>query len=788
VSKKITSSIAGPVVLGAADNPLTITATGVVTASSTGADGVDAPAGVLPTGAVWAIRNAGWVTSAGGFGMSLASAGTVTNTGSISGVDGVVLRAGGTVVNNSGASIAGSGAIGGGFRVGSGVYIGGLAGRVTNNGAISGGAYGIALGAGGIVTNNGSILGGEDGIEIRGRGTVVNNSSIIATVDDGVALFAGGAITNGAGAIISGAGPNGAGIFVTGASGNITNRGTISSGGTNLGILMTAGGSINNAASAMISGVKAAMFFSNIAGTITNSGSLTATTAAADLEAGGNITNRFGGSITGNQDGVFIAGGLGVVVNSGNISSSVYGAVALVDGGSVTNNATGIIVGGNVGVSVGSRSAGTITNSGTITAAGVTTMGVDLEAGGRVVNRVGGSILGNAAGVFATGSAAMVSNSGSIGGDHAIELQAGGGITNATGASIAGGTSAIFVGGGAVNLTNSGNITATGSAGADLEGGGSVVNNAAGSILGANFGIFFTGGAGNVANSGVISSTGSFGVDLSAGGSVTNAVSGQISAAGIGVAVYGGSGTVTNSGTISGGFNAIRFSNSGPNRVIVKPAAVFLGSVVGSSSASNTMELAGGTGTITGAAANSGTVTENGNSWTYSNFDTLAVDRGGSWRFSGANTVQTVLNNGTIGVAGAMDIATAIDPASVGIFQLTSGSLEVAAAIGPASKMQFLAPSELIVDDFTQFGTNVGTSSATGPQLQSFGLGDIVDLKQFSSTGAVGNYQGGLLTIQNTVGQLASLSFQNSSLGVIPGHGQFQVASDGRAGVLITHT
>jgi hypothetical protein len=135
-----------------------------------------------------------------------------------------------------------------------------------------------------------------------------------------------------------------------------------------------------------------------------------------------------------------------------------------------------------------------------------------------------------------------------------------------------------------------------------------------------------------------------------------------------------------------------------------------------------------------------------------------------------------------------MDIATAIDPASVGIFQLTSGSLEVAAAIGPASKMQFLAPSELIVDDFTQFGTNVGTSSATGPQLQSFGLGDIVDLKQFSSTGAVGNYQGGLLTIQNTVGQLASLSFQNSSLGVIPGHGQFQVASDGRAGVLITHT
>jgi hypothetical protein len=557
---------------------------------------------------------------------------------------------------------------------------------------------------------------------------------------------------------------------------------------------MTAGGSINNAVYGSISGTKAGIFFSNVPGILTNSGSVSAAIAGVDMEGGGTVNNRSGGFITGGQHGVFIAGAAGAVVNSGSISSfgdingKVYGAVALADGGTVTNNAGGTISGGTIGVDIGSRGIGTVTNSGTITALGASAAGVSLAGGGRVVNRVGGVISAASAGVFASGSPVTISNSGSIAGDHAVELQAGGSITNALGASIAGGTSGVFVNGGAANLTNSGNITAS-NTGVDIEAGGSVTNNLTGNISGGSFGVFLTGGAAGVTNSGVISSAGSFGVDLAAGGSVTNAVSGKISAAGFGVAVYGGSGTVTNSGTISGGVSAVHFGGGGPNRVIVKPTAVFVGSVVSTSTTGNTMEFAGGTGTISGASGNSGTVTENGNSWGYSNFDTIAVDRGGSWTFSGANTAQTVLNNGTINVNGTLDITTAIDPASAGTFQLTSGSLEVAAAIGSASKMQFLAPSELIVDDVTQFGTNVGTSSAAGPQLQSFGLGDIVDLKQFSALGAqVGSYQGGHLTIQNTAGQAASLSFQNSTLGAVPGQGQFQFASDGGTGVLITHT
>jgi hypothetical protein len=552
VSKTITSSTPGPILLSASDNPLVITGHGRVTASRSGADGIDAPAG-----ATWTIRNAGIVTAASGFGMSLASSGMVTNAGSISGIDGVVLSTGGIVVNQGRGSIAGNGAGGTGFGSGSGVYITGAPGEVTNRGLITGVGYGVALAAGGIVTNHGAILGGEDGVEIRGApGSVVNSSTIQASVDDGVALFGGGSVSNSKNAFISGAGANGAGVFITGGQGTIANQGTISSGGSNLGVLLTGGGTISNAASATVSG---------------------------------------------GSTGVFVSG-----------------------------------------------AAGTVQNSGQITAAGAS--GVDFEAGGSVTNAAQGTIYGSSYGVF----------------------------------------------------------------------------------------------------------------------------------------LAGGSGTVTNSGTISGGVDAVLFGDGGPARVVVKPTAVFHGSVAGNSSQGNTIELAGGRGTVTGASGTSGTITENANSWSFSNFDTLAVDRGGSWTFSGPNTVQTLANNGTIGVTGALDVAT-IDPASAGIFQLTGGSLEVAAAIGSATKMQFLGNgSELIVDNAAAFGNQVGTPAATGPLLENFGLGDMVDLKQFAASGSLQlafNPSSGILQVSNGT-QVADLSFQKSSLGP----GSFHARADGATGVLITHS
>lgn len=552
MSKTITSSTTGPILLSASDNPLIITDHGSVAASGAGADGIDAPAG-----ATWAIRNAGTVISASAFGMSLASSGMVTNAGSISGIDGLGLSAGGIVVNQSRGSITGNGAGGTGFGSGSGVYITGAPGQVTNRGVITGIGYGVALAAGGIVTNHGSILGGEDGVEIRGApGSVVNDSTIKASVDDGVALFAGGSVSNSKNASISGAGANGAGVFITGGVGTVTNRGNISSGGSNLGILLTGGGTISNAASATVSG----------------------------------------------------------------------------------------------------------------------------------------------------------------------------------------GSTGVFVSGGAGSLQNNGQVTATGTTGVDFEAGGSVTNTAQGTISGSSFGVFLGGGSGNV----------------------------------------------TNAGTISGGVDAVLFGNGGPDRVVVKPTAVFHGSVVGNSSPGNTIELAGGRGTITGAAGVSGTITENANSWSFSNFDTLAVSRGGSWTFRGPNSVQTVLNNGTVGVTGALNVAI-IDPASAGIFQLAGGSLEVGAAIGSDTKMQFLGNgNELILDDVTAFGNHVGTPAAARPLLENFGLGDAVDLKQFTAAPDLMldfNRGTGNLQVSNDT-QVANLSFQRSSLGP----GSFHANGDGATGVLITHS
>ena len=139
-----------------------------------------------------------------------------------------------------------------------------------------------------------------------------------------------------------------------------------------------------------------------------------------------------------------------------------------------------------------------------------------------------------------------------------------------------------------------------------------------------------------------------------------------------------------------------------------------------------------------------------------------------------------MLNNGTLGVSGSLDVATAVDPASAGIFQLTgNSSLEVAAATGTASKVQFQGSNELIADNFASFG-----SSGGGPLLESFGAGDSVDLRQLASSNLSLNFNPatGSLAVSNGT-QTATLYFQTSSLGA----GTFHAASDSGNGVLITH-
>ncbi len=822
MSRTISSSTTGPVVLNpTTDNPLYVTATGTVTSTGT-ADGVDGASGTT-----WTISNAGLISAAAtGNGVALAGSAIVGNTGSISGKDGLLLSAGGSVTNNAGGTISGLGPLGAGLSSGAGVYIGGATGTVTNNSSISGVAYGVALGAGGMVTNSSSITGGEDGVTIHGTaGTIANSGNITGTVDDGIGLFAGGSVTNASGGSISGQGTLGAAIYITGGVATVTNSGSIS-GPNHHAVLIEDGGSFLNQTSGSISALNTGIFFKVQPGTVTNAGLITATGADGTgvyLENGGGVTNTSTGNIAGHKFGVFLEGAAGTIANSGSISGATYDGVVLGLGGTVTNAAGASISGGSTGVYVKYRAAGTVTNSGNIFGTGTASTGIDLADGGSVVNNVGGSVSGSSFGVFITGAIGTVTNTGSVTSTKygAIELVKGGSVTNSAGGSIIGGSAGIYVqAGGTGTVTNSGIVTAASATGAGVafSGGGSITNNQGGAISGGAFGVFATGTVATLSNSGSIS--GSHGVGLEAGGTVNNAASGTItgqvagvfgqgnavtlsnagritatagagadiehggvitnlagatlSGSSFGVFLTGGSGTVTNAGTISGASYAIDFAGSGTNRLIVEPGAVFIGQVTGGSGTS-TLELASGTSSISGVGTGS-----------FNHFQALDVDSGANWTLNGANTAPTVLDNGTITIAGSLDVTTTIDPASTGLFQIgSSATFEVAAASGAATQIRFAGSNgELIVDNGALFGTNVGTASYTGPQLQDFVAGERIDLKNFSLAGLKLNYNAttGLLQLSNSANQRASFDFQTSSVG----GGNFAAVSDGAGGIVIT--
>ena len=347
-----------------------------------------------------------------------------------------------------------------------------------------------------------------------------------------------------------------------------------------------------------------------------------------------------------------------------------------------------------------------------------------------------------------------------------------------------GGDFGAFITGGSGSVTNSG--TMKGNHAAGLLGGGSLANNAGGSLSGQSAGVMVQGGTGTLTNAGSITATNGAGADMEGGGSLTNSAGGTVSGSAYGVFLSGGSGTVSNNGTISGASYAVKFADGGTNRLVVNPQAVFNGAVGGGANANSTLELAGGSGTLSGLSGGSGTVAENGSSWFFLHFNTLAVDAGGTWSMTGSNSAAAVTDNGTVSVAGSLNVTGAIDPASTGLFQLGGGaSLEVASALGNAVRISF-SGGNLVVDNFGQFGTGAGTAGYAGPQLQSFGSGSSVDLHGFAfgSSAPSPSYtpQTGVLQLANGGGQHASLEFQNASLG----GSQFALASDGAGGTVVT--
>jgi hypothetical protein len=90
----------------------------------------------------------------------------------------------------------------------------------------------------------------------------------------------------------------------------------------------------------------------------------------------------------------------------------------------------------------------------------------------------------------------------------------------------------------------------------------------------------------------------------------------------------------------------------------------------------------------------------------------------------------------------------------------------------------------VIIDAASLFGTNVGQSTYAGPLLEDFGAGDAIDFKAVGSAGITLDYTSspGLLQVASGGAAVASLVFQNSSLGA----GTFHAADDGFGHTIIT--
>ena len=362
----------------AQDNPVTIDAGASINSGNVlgGAAGVAGGAG--PQGYVWTLTNLGAVASQQ---QGVYLNGSLTNDGSITGYQGVMFGAVGSLTNTAGGRIiaTGTNATVGGQAVRAG------AGAVIDNAGYILGAYGVGLYGAGTVTNlaggtiagTGTISKNDVGVALHAGGTVINAGLIESLTakpayDYGITMgFAGGTVVNQKGGTISATG--GVGIGTGGIElATITNAGLIS--GAASGVNLLAGGTLANQAGGVIVATGGASSFGvqvyAQAGMLTNAGSIGGG-GGIILARDGSVTNAAGGTISGSS-------GAGIVLGD----SIAQGGPD--PGGTVTN--AGLVTGHSYGILLQSSYSHALTNTGTIIGA-IGIDGQDATPGDTIVNR-----------------------------------------------------------------------------------------------------------------------------------------------------------------------------------------------------------------------------------------------------------------------------------------------------------------------------------------------------------------------------------------------------------------
>jgi hypothetical protein len=271
-----TTSASAGITLTSGDNPVSITGTGTIVASTPSA--LYGPSG---TANFWTIANSGLISSTGtdAAGIQLGSynpaskpvgAGMVTNQGTIAGgAFGVSITGPGVVTNQTGGYISAANAAG---TLNSAVYIVGDPSRAA---------------------------GDQPGVQIVNAGTL--------TGPNGAFAFLGGSVTNTDGGVISGT--SSVGIWLD-SSGTVVNAGTVS--GLYLGVDLFGGGSITNAASGYITGGSQGVYFGSNGGTFTNAGTVSGSAYAVHFSGYSGAGYRLIADPGAVFNGV-IAGGKGVL-------------------------------------------------------------------------------------------------------------------------------------------------------------------------------------------------------------------------------------------------------------------------------------------------------------------------------------------------------------------------------------------------------------------------------------------------------------------------------------------